>query len=167
MPLVHLSLGANLGPKLQNLQRALYALHQHPSISLTSISSLYETEPWGEPDQPTFYNCCAIIETELKPEKLLQVTQQIETDIGRTKTSKWGPLIIDIDILYYGDTVFETKELTIPHTYVHERAFVLVPLNEIAPDTLHPKLKQTTAQLLEKVGSEGVELAQEQLENVG
>ena len=115
------------------------------------MSSIIETEPWGEPDQPHFMNACAEIETDLSPLALLQACKETEQALGRTPSRRWGPRAIDVDILLYGEFIFHSPELSIPHPLMHERAFVLAPLNEIAPDAMHPTLHKTIRDLLESL----------------
>lgn len=111
-------------------------------------SSLYETSPWGFTEQPHFLNQVAVIETSLKPLKVLQTLKKIEKELGRTITEKWKQRIIDIDILFYDDIIFESDELTIPHPMLHKRKFTLVPLIEIMPDFIHPVFKKKITELI-------------------
>lgn len=140
----YLGLGSNLGDRKQYLLHAIHALDRHAQIRVGKISSVYETEPWGVEEQPQFLNIAAAIATDLSPVALLSVVKKIERELGRERTIRWGPRIIDIDILSYGDTVAELRdeesgrELSIPHPGLEQRDFVLVPLAEIAPDFVHP-----------------------------
>lgn len=134
-----LGIGANIGDRLGNIERAARLLRAL-SNSFFLASDVYETCPWGMTEQPRFLNACAVIETELPPEALLSVVKEIERKIGRVKRERWGPREIDIDILLYGDLSLELPGLSIPHPRLHERKFVLVPLVKIAPDWVHPKL---------------------------
>jgi len=109
---------------------------------------MYETEPWGERNQPRFINMAIEGETRLTPVRLLEVLKMIEDEVGRKETFRWGPRVIDLDILLYDDLVMDTSELIIPHPRMHEREFVLRPLAEIAPDKIHPVLKKTIRKLL-------------------
>ena len=145
--MVVLLFGANLGDRVQTLQRAadLIAERVGPVVRL---SELYETAPWGVADQPTYLNQVLAVETELKPEEVLARTQAIEQELGRVRLEKWGARIIDIDMLYYDQLILQTDTLTIPHPYLHQRRFTLVPLAEIAPDFVHPVLQKTTMELL-------------------
>ena len=133
---VGFSLGSNQGDSLAVLHQALDELHASDGLILTEASSFYETAPWGVEDQASFLNICAIGETNLPPQSLLRVTQAIESKIGRVKTIRWGPRLIDVDILYCGDHDFSDDELTVPHKHMLERVFVLMPLAEIAPDVV-------------------------------
>ncbi len=136
-----LALGTNLGDRLQNLQEAL--AHLAPEVLVTRVSSVYETEPWGYADQPRFLNQVVLAQTELKPLALLRYVKQIEDALKRVKTIRNGPRTIDLDILFYDDIILESETLTIPHPRLAERAFVMVPLAEIAPDFIHPVLKKS------------------------
>lgn len=133
---VGFSLGSNQGDRLAVLNDALDALHAADGLKLTEASSFYETAPWGVEDQASFINVCVIGQTSLTPLSLLEVTQSIEKKIGRTKTIRWGPRLIDIDILYLGTQEFSEDQLTIPHKHMLDRVFVLMPLVEIAPDVI-------------------------------
>ena len=139
-----------------NLNNALAALSQ--GIAVSAVSSIYETEPWGFTDQPAFLNQVVGGATPLSPQQLKSFIKQIESGLGRTPTFQYGPRIIDIDILSYGDLVLDEPGLVIPHPRIAERAFVLVPLAEIAPAWLHPVLGMTVKGLLEKMDCTGVKL---------
>ena len=156
MPLhnIYLALGTNLGDRATNLRAALKAMP--PSIVIHHSSPIYETPPWGVTDQPTFLNMVVQAETKMKPLPLLACLKKIETELGRTPTVRWGPRLIDIDILFYDDLVLDLPQVTIPHPRLHERAFVLVPLADIAPGLIHPVLRQTVSTLLKKVNKKGV-----------
>jgi len=134
---VVLSLGGNVGQVLDTFARSKEMLVNTIGPIIQS-SRLYFTEPWGEPDQPHFFNQVILIETGLSPLQVLQVCQQIETDFDRKRSVRWGPRTLDIDILFYDHLVLETEELIIPHPRIHERNFILVPLMEIIPDWVHP-----------------------------
>ena len=128
-----LSLGSNLGNKRANITRALDLLHEGGANVLVR-SSDYQTEPWGPVEQDWFVNACALVETDLQPTGLLALCQAVELQLGRTREIRWGPRIIDVDILTYDAIAVASADLTIPHPHMFERAFVLVPLAEIAPD---------------------------------
>ncbi|WP_338873304.1 2-amino-4-hydroxy-6-hydroxymethyldihydropteridine diphosphokinase [Spirosoma sp. SC4-14] len=142
-----LLLGANLGNRIQTLQRAVGLIAERVG-SVTQQSSWYETAPWGVTDQPAYVNQVIAVETDLKPDALLEQTQAIEQQLGRVRFEKWGARLIDIDILYYDQEIVLTKSLTIPHPYLHQRRFTLVPLAEIAPNFEHPVLQKTSRELL-------------------
>ena len=127
-----LSLGANLGNREKTLREALGRLHEEKGISLCRVSSFYQTAPWGKTDQPSFINAAAVIRTQLSPLQLLRICQRIEQDLGRVRHEHWGARTIDIDLLHMEDVSCDTEELSLPHPYMLERAFVLVPLSEIA-----------------------------------
>ncbi|GAB2565026.1 2-amino-4-hydroxy-6-hydroxymethyldihydropteridine diphosphokinase [Spirosoma areae] len=142
-----LLLGANLGDRVQTLRRAIDLIAERVGPVIQS-SGLYETAPWGITDQPAFLNQVLVVETLLDPEAVLTQTQAIEQALGRVRMEKWGARLIDIDILYYGQLIQQTDRLTIPHPYLHQRRFTLVPLAEVAPDFVHPVLQKTTLELL-------------------
>lgn len=142
---IYLSLGTNLGNRLLNLQNAISKLS--PKVQVIRKSSIYETEPWGYPDQPTFLNQVVEANTELEPSALLLFLKDLELSAGRQETFRFGPRIIDLDILFYDDLVLDLPILTIPHPRIAERAFVLIPLAEIAPDLHHPKFNKTIQEL--------------------
>ena len=129
-----LALGGNVGDKALSLRRALRAIASEPGIELTAVSRLYRTAPWGKTDQDWFVNACALGLTRLPPEALLERIKALEIELGRVSTERWGPRVIDIDLIAYGDISLKTERLTLPHPELFNRAFVLVPLAEIAPD---------------------------------
>lgn len=151
---VYLGLGANQGERLCNFARAVAALP--PLVATRRLSSVYETPPWGYLDQPAFLNQVIEAETSLPPLALLEHLKQVEQQVGRQPTFRYGPRLIDLDILFYGDLILETPGLTIPHPNLHTRAFVLVPLAELSPGFLHPKLGKTIADLLSAVDTQGI-----------
>ena len=157
MPIVHIGIGSNLGDREEHCRKAL-RLFSERGIHIRRRSSMYETEPWGEKDQPRFINMAIEGETGLGPAGLLEVLKIIEDEVGRVETFRWGPRVIDLDILLYDDLVMETPELKIPHPRMHEREFVLRPLAEIAPDKIHPLLKKTMRELLFDLHNEDTKL---------
>ena len=129
-----LSLGANIGNPSAQLAEALRRIDAQAAISITKQSRVIITKPWGKTDQPDFANMAIGLETTLKPLELLDILQAIEQELGRVRIEKWGPRLIDIDIIAYDRIVMQTPRLTLPHPFAHEREFVLEPLAEIAPD---------------------------------
>ncbi|UCH86244.1 MAG: 2-amino-4-hydroxy-6-hydroxymethyldihydropteridine diphosphokinase [Dehalococcoidia bacterium] len=152
---VYLSLGTNLGDRLANLRLALARLQT--LACLGDVSSLYETDPQGVSDQPLFLNAVCRVTTGLEPQALLRFLKNLERESGRQPGGqRWGPRLIDLDILLYNDRVVDAPELTIPHPRLAERAFVLVPLCELVPELRHPLLGKTMKALLASVGKKGV-----------
>jgi dihydropteroate synthase len=131
---VVLALGGNVGDKVKSLRRALRALASQPGIELAAVSRFYRTAPWGKIDQDWFVNACALGRTTLKPEALLERVKALEVELGRKPAERWGPRMIDIDLIAYDDIALNTERLTLPHPELFNRAFVLAPLAEIAAD---------------------------------
>ena len=129
-----LALGGNVGDKARSLRRALRAIASEPGVELTAVSRLYRTAPWGKTDQDWFVNACALGRTTLAPQALLDRVKKLEVELGREPTERWGPRVIDIDLIAYDDVTLKTERLTLPHPELFNRAFVLVPLAEIASD---------------------------------
>ena len=153
----YLSLGSNLGDRRLNLRTAIERLDAHPEIEVVQISPLYETAPVGYTEQPDFLNLCLHIKTSLSPENLLKVTGSTELDLGRQRDIYWGPRTIDIDILLLEGQVIDTADLILPHPRMKERAFVLLPLADIAGDLVHPVTHQSVSDMADLVvGKEGV-----------
>ena len=138
-----LGLGSNLGDRSHYLEAAVSALRS-PVLKVEATSRIYETEPWGVSDQPLYWNQVIEVETSLEPLALLHVCQQLELRLGRERKVHWGPRTIDIDLLIYDNRVSDSEELMLPHPYLEERAFVLVPLREIAPYLVLPSGRSIT-----------------------
>ena len=152
---IYLALGSNLGDRMGNLASAVEHLSQ--KVNIKKVSTVYETEPVYYKEQSLYLNAVLSTVTELEPSDLLRFVKSIESDLGRQPSFRNAPRTIDIDILFYGDQVAETAELIIPHPRIAERAFVLVPLAEIAPGLVHPVLQKRVSELLAMVkGVDGV-----------
>ena len=155
---LYLSLGTNLGDRLANLLNAITYLP--PKVNPVVRSSIYESAPWGYSDQPAFLNQIIKGATDLEPLDLLAFFKSTEVQMGRQETFRFGPRLIDLDILFYDELVLETPTLTIPHPRIAERAFILVPLAEIAPELIHPVLGKSIQQLKTGVDLSSVEFYQ-------
>ena len=149
--IVYIGIGTNQGDKLENINTAILLITEIPSTGLLSQSSIYETKPFGYLEQDNFLNLVIEIRTGLSLKTLLKELQSIERKLGRVKTIKWGPRIIDLDILFYNDEIISEEEITIPHPGILERDFVLVPLKEIGPDFIHPALNKKIADICNAV----------------
>ncbi|UXU54782.1 2-amino-4-hydroxy-6-hydroxymethyldihydropteridine diphosphokinase [Staphylococcus agnetis] len=145
---VYLGLGSNIGDREQQLKSAVERLNQVTDIYVQQVSSMYETKPVGYVDQPDFLNVCLHIKTSLSPEVLLQQCLDIEKELHRVRKVRWGPRTIDIDVLLYGDQIIESEQLIVPHPRMTERAFVMIPLNEIASNVIEPRSKKTIQSLV-------------------
>ena len=145
--IVFIGLGSNLGNREENVRKAVQKIGKLPQTSILTISSVINTRPVGKTDQPDFLNCIIRIETNFNAEKLLMQLKKIESDIGRIRREKWGPRIIDLDILFFNDEIINTKNLQIPHPEILKRKFILTSMNEIAPKFLHPIEKKTIEDL--------------------
>ena len=161
---VYVALGANMGDRLGNLQAAQIALP--PTIEILATSSVYETAPWGYLDQPDFLNQVIKGRTELTPFRLLDFLKELELELGRLPVNhsnqglRYGPRMIDLDILFFDEIVIDMEKLSIPHPRMVERAFVLVPLAELSPKLRHPGNGKTVQTLLDEVDRSGVALYQ-------
>lgn len=151
---IFLGLGSNLGNREENLSSAQKLIEEKVG-KIRSKSSIYETAAWGITEQNAFLNQVVEVETKFSPSAVLHLVLKIEKDMGRIREIKWGQRSIDIDILYYNNEIISTENLTVPHPFIQERKFVLVPLCEIFPAFIHPKLKQTSLELLEKCQDSG------------
>ncbi|RIJ42551.1 2-amino-4-hydroxy-6-hydroxymethyldihydropteridine diphosphokinase [Pontibacter oryzae] len=149
MPKVYLLLGGNLGDRLAYLQQANHQINTHVG-RVARQSKVYQTAAWGKTDQPNFLNQVLEVQTELRPELVLQRVNSIEQELGRKRLEHWGARVIDIDILFYDDLVMQTQRLSVPHPQLHLRRFTLLPLSELAPDMEHPILQQSIKLLLEQ-----------------
>jgi 2-amino-4-hydroxy-6-hydroxymethyldihydropteridine diphosphokinase len=144
----YIGFGSNLGNRLNNCKNAIGALGVLPLCSLVKTSSFYETSPVGLVEQPAFINGVVLLETVEDAHWLLRQMLEIENTFGRIRTLKWGPRSIDLDLLFFDDQIINTPELSVPHPFLHERRFVLEPLNELAPSFRHPTLGKSVADLL-------------------
>ncbi|MBI4335895.1 MAG: 2-amino-4-hydroxy-6-hydroxymethyldihydropteridine diphosphokinase [Candidatus Omnitrophica bacterium] len=151
MVTAYIAFGSNMGDRQKNIEKAMEYMRELAGVSIKKVSSVYETDPVGGPAQGKFLNGALEIETALLPDELLDRLNGIEARLGRVKTEENGPRPIDLDIIFYQDIVIEGERIKIPHPRMHERAFVLKGLSEIAPDFLHPKLNKTIRQLYEEL----------------
>ena len=149
MSIAYLCLGSNSGDSFKLIEQAVSFLNMLEQTSIVRTSALYETEPWGVKDQNWFLNVAIEVKTKLSPQDLLVKCQNIEKTLGRNRQNetRWGQRPIDIDIIFYDSEIVNSDFLTVPHKYMHLRAFVLVPLLELIPDFVHPVLKKTVSQL--------------------
>lgn len=147
---IYVGLGSNLGEREALIRGAIEQMGKMPRTRFLKASSVYDTDPVGDPDQPRFLNAVACLETELTPGEVLWNLLLIEQRLGRvrSKTRRWAPRTIDLDLIFYGDQVVEEEGLTVPHPEAHQRAFVLAPLAELAPDLVHPALGERIVTLL-------------------
>jgi 2-amino-4-hydroxy-6-hydroxymethyldihydropteridine diphosphokinase len=154
MPRAYLSIGSNLGDRINYLKKALEKLKQN-NIQIIKSSNIIETEPYGYKEQGKFLNMAVEIDSDLEPFELMKLISKIESELGRIRTKRWGPRVIDIDIIFYDSLIINEPDLKIPHPDMQNRFFALKPLQEIAPDFVHPVLKKTITELLENLNSEG------------
>lgn len=149
-PIAYISIGSNIGDRASNCNRAIACLEESDSIQPLTQSLFYLTEPVDYLDQEWFINAVVKIETQLDPFELLTTLKQIEEKVGRTSSSiRFGPRVLDMDIIFYSDAVLKTQNLVIPHPRMHNRCFILAPLCDIDPDIVHPVFKKSVQQLLE------------------
>lgn len=151
---VFIALGSNLGDRSKNLHDAISCLP--PKVQVTDQSPIYETKPWGYTEQPQFLNQVIQAVTSLTPDELFDYLKTIESKLGRKPAVRYGPRLIDLDLLFYNNLKYRTSELTIPHPRLHERAFVLVPLTDIAPDLIHPVQNKTVSEMLSQIDRSGI-----------
>lgn len=155
MTTAFLGLGSNLGERESHIREALCRLDEHQGIRVERVSSLYETAPVGYTDQPDFLNAVAEVRTELGPRDLLETVLGIEKEMGRTRNLRWGPRVIDIDLLLFGDSAIDAPDLVIPHPRMADRAFAMAPLAEIAPDLMLPDGRMVV-EALEELGDQRI-----------
>ncbi len=152
MNTAYLSIGSNIGDKKKNLDDAINFLDRHDKIDVVAVSLFYKTQPQNYIDQEWFVNAALKIETKLAPEKLLATLKSLEKTLDKNgKSFRFGPRIIDLDIIYYENVVLKTDQLEIPHPRMHERCFVLMPICDIGAHEIHPVLKQRSDELLKKI----------------
>ncbi|HWP47729.1 MAG TPA: 2-amino-4-hydroxy-6-hydroxymethyldihydropteridine diphosphokinase [Candidatus Limnocylindrales bacterium] len=147
----YVGIGSNVGDKVRNCQEAIHQLQATPGIEVSKISSLYYTEPVGYAHQDWFINCVVEIKTSLPPREVFLRCKEIERGMGRTYLIKWGPRVIDLDLLFYNDLILREADLEIPHPRLHERGFVLIPLAELNPTWIHPIFKKTVLELRQEL----------------
>ncbi|HBY07784.1 MAG TPA: 2-amino-4-hydroxy-6-hydroxymethyldihydropteridine diphosphokinase [Chloroflexi bacterium] len=151
---IYIALGTNLGDRLANLQSAIRQMP--PEVTILAQSPIYQTPPWGYADQPDFLNQVVMAETNLPPQALLDYLKALEVRVGRTPTFRYGPRVVDLDILFYGDLIYAQAGLQIPHPKLHERAFVVIPLYDLNPDFRHPLTGQTIREMRSSLDLTGI-----------
>lgn len=148
MPEAFLGIGSNIGERISFIENSIREIGNIPSTEIMRISSVYETEPWGNTDQEYFLNCVLKVKTGLTAYNLLDEIKAIEIRTGRVNSGKWNEREIDIDLLFYGKEIISTDKMNIPHLQIEHRNFVLIPLAEISPDYVHPVFNKTVSELL-------------------
>lgn len=151
------ALGSNLGDSAHILSQAIATLAQHPHLRLQAVSPWYQTAPVGGPPQPDYLNGCVTLQTALTPLMLLDTLLQTEQQFGRVRRERWGPRSLDLDLLFYAEQIIDLPRLTVPHPRMRDRAFVLVPLADIAPHWHDPVTQQTVIQLCSRVDRTGIQ----------
>jgi len=158
--MAYVGLGANLGDPARQLHEALARLAATEEIEIIKVSSFYLNPPLGPPDQPWYVNAVAQLRTRLAPEELLRVLHRVEREMGRFRQARWGPRVLDLDLLLYDGEILSGADLKLPHPEMHRRSFVLVPLAEIAPQAWHPVLNKSATELLAELDPEDREALQ-------
>ena len=151
MNIVYIAFGSNIGDRGAAIEEALNLIEQN-EMKIVKRSKIYETEPYGYVDQPSFLNGAVEVETNLSCRDVLERLLSIENQIGRVREFKWGPRIIDLDIIFYNNEIYDEEDLKVPHPDMQSRDFVLRPLNELCPDYVHPILGKTIRELLGELG---------------
>jgi len=148
---VYLALGSNVGDREGYIRSAVGLIDRPPATRVVRVSAMYETRPYGVTDQPMFINAAAEVSTTLEPVELLALCKEAEVASGRVSRFRWGPREVDVDIIFYGDSVVDLPGLHVPHQDMHKRLFVLEPMCEIAPDFTHPVLKKTVREMMTEI----------------
>ena len=149
--IAYIGIGSNLGDKLFNCRHSIDKINQLPGCHVSAVSAIFKTEPVGVTGQPWYANCVVELSTTQAPSQLLKGLLSVESDMGRIRKKRWEARIVDLDILLFGQEIIESDNLIIPHPLLHKRRFVLEPLYQLAPDLVHPVLKLTMNQLLNKL----------------
>lgn len=163
---VYLSLGSNMGEKEKNLEKAIEKISKLDNTFVTKKSKFHKTEPYGYEDQDEFVNACVEIKTLFYPEELIEKLLSIEKEMGRVREFKWGPRLIDLDIIFFNREIINTDKLSVPHPYMHLRSFVLDPLSEIAPNYVHPLMNKTVFELQKEVNLYKMEVVSDEVKFV-
>ena len=140
--MVYIGIGSNIGNRLHCVETAIKKIDAEPGCEVEKISSLYETKPFGNTEQENFINLVILVKTFFEPVAVFNCLKQIESEMGRENSTRWGPREIDLDILFYNDLIYNNTNLIIPHKGITERDFVLIPMCEIAPDFIHPEINK-------------------------